>query len=469
MRRFRPQGLVGQLLAVVLLALLLGQALSLAIFADERRTALRAVNREQVLTRTASLVRLLAETPPELHARILAATSSAQLRFRLEARSAVDPAPRAHARNRLARRLAELIDGSGARAVLVDVRDEGRLTNLIGFAPLDERTGRPRHWRPTDGPRLALLLSVELADGRWLNAATAFPVPPSWALPSLASLGLSALLIAVVVIVAVRRITRPMARLAEAADALGRGELRPPLPEEGPLDLRRTTRAFNRMQERLKRYVDDRTRMLAAISHDLRTPITSLRLRAELVEEDETRERMLATLDEMQRTVEATLLFAREEATSEPTRVVDLAALVESVVEDLADLGGEVAFEGNTRIPYRCRPASLRRAVRNLVENALAYGRRAKVRLESAAGELRVVVEDEGPGIPEADLERVFEPFVRLEGSRSRATGGVGLGLAIARTIARGHGGDVRLRNRPEGGLAATLVLPGEGVAPPAR
>lgn len=464
MRRLRPQGLAGQLLAVLLLALLLGQGLSLLIFADERRVALRAVNREQVLLRTASLVRLLSETPPELHERILDATSSAQLRFQIEGTSAVDPEPRSHSRNRLARRLAELVGEPRDRAVLVDVRDEHRLRNLVGFTPVDDRTGRPRFWHERRAA-LALLLSVRLPDGRWLNAGTAFPAAPNWALPSLVSLGLSALLVALVVIVAVRRITRPLASLAVAADALGRGEVRPPLPEDGPVDLRRTTRAFNRMQERLKRYVDDRTRMLAAISHDLRTPITSLRLRAELVEEEETRERMLATLDEMQRTVEATLLFAREEATSEATRVVDLAALVESIVADLADLGGEAGFAGSPRTPYACRPTSLRRALRNLIENAMAYGKRARVRLEAGPVEVRVIVEDDGPGIPEDAFERVFEPFVRLEESRSRETGGTGLGLAIARTIVRGHGGDIALRNRPGGGLEVSVLLPAEGLA----
>ena len=464
MRRFWPQGLTSQLLAVLLLALLAGQALSLAFFADERRLALRAANREQVLTRTASLVRLLAETPPELHERILATASSGPLRFSLDAASAVEPQPQGRVPGRLARRLAELLDSRTARQVLVEVRDERPLRNLVGFHPLDQATGRPRYWREHRAA-LALLISVQLSDGSWLNAGTAFPAPPGWNLTPLVSLGLSAALVALVVLVAVRRITRPMQSLALAADALGRGEVVRPLPEAGPLEVRRTTLAFNRMQSRLRRFVDDRTRMLAAISHDLRTPITSLRLRAELVEEDETRERMLATLDEMQRIVEASLQFAREEASSEDTRVVDLSALIESIVADLADIGGDATFVGAPRTAYACRPASLRRALRNLVENALAYGVRARVRLEPAKGELQIRVEDDGPGIPEAMFERVFQPFVRLEESRSRETGGIGLGLAIARTIVRGHGGDITLRNRPRGGLEAIVTLPADGLA----
>ena len=219
------------------------------------------------------------------------------------------------------------------------------------------------------------------------------------------------------------------------------------------------------MQGRLRRFVDDRTRMLAAIGHDLRTPITSLRLRAEFVDDEETKARMLATLDEMQKMVEGTLDFVREEAASEPTRAVDLAALVESTVLDLADLGADVAFADSGRVTLACRPAALRRALRNLIENAVRYGKRCRVHLESSRGEARIVIEDEGPGIPEDDRERVFEPFVRLEDSRSQETGGIGLGLAIARSIVRAHGGDIRLANRPTGGLAVSVVLP--STAPP--
>jgi signal transduction histidine kinase len=275
-RRFWSLSLAGQLVLIVLVAMLAGQALSLLIFADERRMALRAANREQVLARTAALVRLLDETPPSLHPRILAASSSPQLRFRVGDASAVAADEPWHGRNRLARRLAGLLDDEEEHAVLVDVRDD-RLQNLIGFQAVDERTGRPRYWRGHPGA-VALVVSVRLGDGRWLNAETGFPPAPAWAVPSLVTLGLSAVLVGLAVVLAVRRVTRPMARLAVAAEALGRGEATPPLPEVGPVDVRGTVRAFNRMQARIKRFVDDRTRMLAAVSHDLRTPITSLRL-----------------------------------------------------------------------------------------------------------------------------------------------------------------------------------------------
>jgi signal transduction histidine kinase len=283
---------------------------------------------------------------------------------------------------------------------------------------------------------------------------------PSWALPSLLSMGLTAVALSVIVVLMVRRITRPMARLATAAEQMGRGETIRPLAEEGPLDIRQMTGAFNRMQELLQRFVQDRTRMLAAISHDLRTPITSLRLRAEFVDDEETRSKIVETLDEMQRMTEATLAFAREEAAREDTRTVDLAALVESLCDDLAEMGLAVEFAGADRTPYACRPDSLKRAARNLIENAVAYGERARVALHRSAEELRIVIEDHGPGIPGADMERVFAPFVRLEDSRSRETGGIGLGMAIARTIVRGHGGDITLENLAPRGLRATIHLP---------
>ena len=273
----------------------------------------------------------------------------------------------------------------------------------------------------------------------------------------------SALVIAAVAVLAARRIARPMRSLAAATSRFGLGEMVDDLPEEGPAETRETVRAFNLMRGRLDRYVRERTTMLAAVSHDLRTPITSLRLHAEFVENQETRTKIFAALDEMQRMIEDTLAFIREDMQREETRKVDLDALVDSVAADLSELGHDIAVIESGRILVACRPVALRRALRNLMENAAAYGARAVVRTERDEAEIRVVIEDEGPGIPEADLKRVFDPFVRLETSRSRDTGGSGLGLAIARSIVRGHGGGVELANRDKGGLRATIVLPTAG------
>ncbi len=216
------------------------------------------------------------------------------------------------------------------------------------------------------------MVSAQLDDGRWLNVGTRLPPPNSdWAMPALVAMGVMAVALSVIVIFMVRRLTRPMAELAAAAERLGRGETVPPVPERGPADVRETTRAFNRMHARLQRFVQDRTRMLAAISHDLRTPITSLRLRAEFIEDEEIRQKILETLDDMQRMAEATLAFAREEAAQEDTRAVDLAALIDSVCADLADMGQDVTFAGAPRSQYLGRPSGLKRALRNLIENAV--------------------------------------------------------------------------------------------------
>ncbi|MBI4753985.1 MAG: HAMP domain-containing protein [Betaproteobacteria bacterium] len=261
-------------------------------------------------------------------------------------------------------------------------------------------------------------------------------------------------------LVAVRLVTRPFQRLAEAADAFGRDLASPPLAETGPTETRRAAEAFNRMQERLRRLIAERSRALAAVSHDLRTPLTRLRLRAELIEDEALRAQINADIDDMQAMVESTLDYLRGLRDTEPPQSIDMNALLASLVADEQALGRAVTLGGNAAAPYVGRLSVLRRAVANLADNAVKYGHEARVCVADGAGELRLTVEDSGPGIPEADLARVVEPYVRLESSRSRATGGVGLGLAIARDAALIHGGELRLRNRPGGGLEATLILP---------
>lgn len=477
MKRIWPRTLAGQLVLLLLAALLVAQVASFLIFRGERRLAFVAYGREQVLGRTVTLVRLLRETPPELHVRIIRAASGGNLHFEL-ARQPLVADTAEHRDNLLAARLARRLAGDGVGKVLVDV--ERTTSHRFAGWHEDDEDEDEAHDREEDEPwrrgeharkreagesdelrHITLALAVDLGDGRWLVGRTGpLAPPPGWGGLYLAALALTALFVSLAAVWAVRRLTRPLSALADAADAFGRGLDGPPLAETGPLEIQRTVHAFNLMRERLRRFVEDRTRMLAAIGHDLRTPLTSLRLRAEFVEDEETRQKIIETLDEMQRMVEAALAFLREEATGEPAREVELRALVESVVADFADLGGEVELAEGAPVTLRCRPDSLRRALRNLIENALRYGRRARLRIESARHEVHVIIEDEGPGIPAEMLERVFEPFVRVEGSRSRETGGIGLGLAIARTVARSHGGDVRLANRPEGGLRAELVLP---------
>jgi signal transduction histidine kinase len=265
----------------------------------------------------------------------------------------------------------------------------------------------------------------------------------------------------------VRRAARPLGALAVAAERLGTDIAAPPIAEKGPREVRLALHAFNEMQGRLQRVVHDRTQMLAAISHDLRTPITRMKLRAELVEDLEQRAKMIADLDEMEAMVAATLSFARDDPAREPLIRLDLAALLQSLCADAVACGAEVRYEGPARLVFTGRATALKRAFANLIDNAVKYGGACRVTAMEAAtateknGVVVVTVEDDGPGIPETERERVFEPFYRIETSRSRATGGVGLGLSVVRGAVRAHGGDITLANRPEGGLRATVTLPG--------
>ena len=261
-------------------------------------------------------------------------------------------------------------------------------------------------------------------------------------------------------VIAVRLVTRPIQRLADAADAFGRNLDSPPLEETGPTETRLAAEAFNRMQARLQRLIVERSRALAAVSHDLRTPLTRMRLRAELVEDEALRGQINADIDDMQAMVESTLDYLRGLRENEPIQTIDIEALLHSMAIDEQALGRPVVLGDIQSAPYLGRMTAIKRAVANLIDNAVKYGHEARISVEEDAAGLHIVVEDRGPGIPESDLVRVVEPYVRLETSRSRDTGGVGLGLAIARDAARLHGGDLILGNRAGGGLEARLNLP---------
>jgi signal transduction histidine kinase len=311
-----------------------------------------------------------------------------------------------------------------------------------------------------------VVIGMRLPDGEWVNInAQLEPLRP-WHSPTfLTAFVLMTAAAAVLTLWAVRQLTAPVRTLAEAAEALGRDVNAAPLPENGPTEVAVAAVAFNTMAARIRRFVQDRTELLTAIGHDLRTPITRLKLRAEFVDDDEQRGKILADLEELEAMVSATLAFGRDARTTEPVSSLDLAELLRTILDEAGDAHPDVAdslrYEGPAHLTVRARSLALKRVLVNLVTNAVNYGGSATVRLSQDGAQMVLVeVEDDGPGIPVTELERVFEPFHRGEPSRNRETGGVGLGLPIARNIMRAHGGDVTIANRPTGGIRATVTLP---------
>ncbi|MDP1738717.1 MAG: ATP-binding protein [Caulobacter sp.] len=303
-------------------------------------------------------------------------------------------------------------------------------------------------------------VAVRQTDGRWLMAQ---PEPSfqlgTWQGRILVTLLLSVLAIAPLAWLFARRLSAPISAFATAAERLGRDPRAPPLELGGSSEVTAAAEAFNRMQERLRRYVEDRTAMVGAIAHDLRTPLTRLRFRIEAAPE-EIRGKLAADIDQMDAMISATLGFVRDATRAGPREKLELSSLIESVLDEAAETGADATALPSERLVVEGDPVALRRLAANLVENALKYGHRARGRVFAEDGSAVIEIEDDGPGIAAEELERVFEPFYRGEPSRSRETGGAGLGLAVVRSVARAHGGDVILKTRPGGGLTARVTLP---------
>ena len=323
--------------------------------------------------------------------------------------------------------------------------------------------------------RPELRVRPEFIQGEWIIAGLLRPGAKEWTVARVPLLGsaprqlgqliMQTLLLYVVLVgllaLLLRRITQPLAALTRRLETFAAtretdGQLEP----SGPEDTRRLIAAHNAMEGRISALLNEKDVMLGAIGHDLKTPLAALRVRIESVEDPVERQRMAATIEDITRTLDDILSLARVGRPTDPLETTDLTALVSSVVEEFEDMGEPVTFEPGQRIALPLRATWLRRALRNLIGNALRYGRKANVSLERQGSEAVITVEDEGPGIPQTELARMVEPFARGEGSRNRATGGAGLGLAIARAIAEQHGGHLVLANRVQGGLRVELRLP---------
>jgi signal transduction histidine kinase len=436
LRRLLPDTLGGRIVLVLLVGLMAFHLGSLWLHQIGTEAVLGTTREAQLAERLVAAKRAVAELPTEERDRTAHALSTASLDMHWTRAATVQPVPTSSARiEALRSRLGELVP-------------EFDITGLrLGYG----EDGVAGH---------QLLGALPLPDGSWLNfSAAVFRPPPSEhaTLLSTTAMGVGILLLGLLV---VRLIGRPLRALSDAADRFGGPGPVVPVPEEGPREVRHAAQAFNRMQGRIDRLIADRTQALAAVSHDLRTPIARLRLRAGFVEDGEAARAIDADLDEMEAMIDSTLAYLRGETESEPRKPADVVAMIETLCDAAADAGADVVYAGPSQAKLVCSPVTLKRALSNLIDNAVKYGGGARVSLDDQGRELLVRIEDDGPGIPEADMQVVFEPFRRLETSRNRGTGGSGLGLTIARRAIEQHSGTLQLSNRTGGGLLALVTLP---------
>ena len=456
MRRFVPKSLIGQIALVMALALLVAQAINFGLVFNERQRATRNQIEGPPVARFVTFAQRVAALPPQQQPGELGGRGR-RGRFSIDAQSIVAPQDNDE---RITARLRDQAADSGfairdARGAVSDeVELPARMRDRFGPGQRERAEERLRRFQ-------TLRLSVQFPDGRWLNGRLVTPRPNPWLAVRLAgsTLLIYVLLLGAIVLIALR-LGRPLRDLTAAAKSLeGRGEA-PQVTPGGPADVRRAILAFNAMSARVSIMLDEKDRMLGAIGHDMRTPLASLRIRAESMEPESERRKMIATIAEMDAMLEQTLTLARAGRATEQVRPVDLHALADALVEEFRTLGQSVEMEPGERHVAAVQPNLLRRALRNLIENGVRHGGGARVAVRSEGDAVALEVTDDGPGIPEADLERVLEPFVRLEASRNRETGGSGLGLALARSAAQAHGGSLVLENRAEGGLLARILLP---------
>ncbi|MBK8159015.1 MAG: HAMP domain-containing protein [Rhodospirillaceae bacterium] len=444
-----PDRIATRIALIMVAAMLLTQGLGYLLFLGDRNGWWPQSGLDSVIQRLRGPIELAAQTPPDRRRDVLHAISA----FQLDIRDHFDPKasivqmpPLGRLRDHVLRAMPHLV------------------TEVLLEAERTEPDPGPMPFGFPTPPDQPAILWLRLQDGSWLTVTMPFaellPPPPffPW-LPWVATF----LAIIAISLLAARGISRSLRRLAGGAEQLGLNMNAAPLAVAGPREVRAVTRAFNRMQDRLRRFVADRTQMLAAISHDLRTPLSRLRLRAEALPMGSERDRILADLGLMDRMIAATLTFARDDVAGEKRVMVDLASLVHSVCDEIVDAGGEASYEGPAYLVLEAAPLSLQRAVTNVVENAVKYGACARVSVNETPDSIEIRVRDAGPGIPLAEQERVFDPFYRLDPARSpsaHTAGSMGLGLAIARHVLRAHGGDVTLGNGDTGGLVVRLSLP---------
>ena len=441
------KSLSGRVFLVLLLGIMLSAGFTLSIALNERENSLIQSRESHFLERAAQLVLAIDGLPNETRPAFM------KLLPRFGMRIDVNPDLRYQLPSTV--NSAKMADKLG---------DEFHVTNLPplpcpSYNPITQTS--QKEIQPA--PPLCENIAIMLHDGSHLSMIL---FPPKNPIPPLNAdfypyLGMFLMFIAALAFFVARMTIRPLQKLSQAAIDLGNDINHAPLAVVGATELRQATTAFNAMQARIRTYINQRTHMLAAITHDLQTPLTRLRLRIEKVDDNELRERLISDLSSMQDMVREGLMLARSMDNSEARQVLNLDSLIDSVVSNAIDAGQPVTLEGTTNMSIKAQPQAISRCLNNLIDNALKYGRYANVIVSANSPNIAVIkVRDGGSGIPEIEIEKVFTPFYRLETSRSRESGGTGLGLTIARNIIEQHGGSLTLANHPQGGLEATLTLP---------
>lgn len=443
LRRLMPQTLVGRTLLVLVGALVVTQGAGFVLFFVAHQELAAQLDNRQTAERVASIVQVIEQTPADDRGRLARSMDRPGLRIGWGMVPILPPGGKYVVDTKLENELATRLPGRVFHAGL-------RAPPPPDGAGPQQGAGFGNRGGPTIG------VAVTLEDGTWLNFVIPLPNEDHlWRPRAYWPLGIGLIVVVILCVLLVRHAVRPLDILAKAADRLGRDVLAPPVEIRGPKEVQAAGIAFNRMQARIRRFIEDRTQMIAAISHDLRTPITRLKLRAEFVEDEEQRLKILADLDEMEAMISSTLAFARDDSARETKVAVDLVGML----VDLCDQFG-TALDGPDQLEMILGANGVKRAFANLIENACKYGGGARVMVKCDGDNVVVTIDDDGPGIPVAELENVFAPFYRVESSRNRETGGTGLGLAVARSAIRANGGDVVLANRPAGGLTVTVTLP---------
>jgi signal transduction histidine kinase len=471
--KFRTPGfcdhrsIVGRTVLLLLAGLVVSHLISIAIYSDERRTALLTVGGRQVSERIAAAYLNIDQANPQQRKSSIRALWEPMFSITWTEQSVLADGSHGGWRAHMVRStIADFLTGMDSEKIRINYGHLGQfrpgMTPGTGMAPGDpvidmqEHMGRmmgegsghmrqrfdsfSRKWHGDS----VLSVSIQLTDGSWFNVATpGTRLRSAWWSRVFVPIIVTTIIVLFLTFWAIRRSAKPLALFAQAAERLGRDVNAPPMPEDGPKEVLSASRAFNEMQRRIQSFIKDRTHMLAAISHDLRTPITRLRLRAELIDDPEQQAKMLADLDQMEQMIAATLSFARDEATDETSVRFDLAAMLQSLADDISDTNGRASYDGPDKLEWTGRPGALKRAFQNLADNAIKYGKRVDIALQRVDKGFVVMFTDDGPGIPEDEYLKVFEPFYRVDPSRNRDTGGVGLGLAVARSVIRAHGGDI--------------------------